>query len=231
MSDPRVLSASQRAMRFLEVRQGVMANNLANLSTPGFQAQRVFGDLATDGLGPVANQSVDLRPGPVIPTNRSLDLALDGPGFLVVDTPNGERLIRAGALRLDQEGRLIDPKGHQVLGVDGPLLLPPGSVVIGERGEIHVDGTFIDRLRVESPLDPRAVQREAGGLRLAQGGTMQAGPETVIRQGYLEESNVSPVQAMTEMIEIQRAYSQVQRSVGVLDGVLERLANDVGRVR
>jgi len=231
VSDPRVLAASGRAMRFLEVRQEVMAHNLANLSTPGFQAHRVFGQLAADGLGPVADQAVDLNPGPVTPTNRSLDVALDGPGFLVVDTPEGERLIRAGALRMDDEGRVVDPRGHRVLGVEGPLHLPPGNIVIGERGEIHVDGAFIDRLRVEAPADPQALRREPGGLRVAEGATVQAGPETVIRQGYLEESNVNPVQAMTEMIEIQRAYSQVQRSVNVLDGVLERLTNDVGRVR
>jgi flagellar basal-body rod protein FlgF len=231
MSDPRVLAASGRAMRFLEIRQEVMANNLANLSSPGFQAHRVFGQLAADGLGPVADQRVDMRPGPLTPTGRSLDLALDGPGFLVVETPVGERLIRAATLRLDDAGRLVDPRGHPVLGKDGPIHLPPGNIVIGERGDIHVEGSFIDRLRVEAPQDPQSLQREPGGLRWVEGGTVQVDPATVIRQGYLEESNVNPVQAMTEMIEIQRAYSQVQRSVSVLDGVLERLTNDVGRVR
>ncbi|TVR57220.1 MAG: flagellar hook-basal body complex protein [Gemmatimonadales bacterium] len=232
MEDPRVLAATSRALGHLELRQQVSAHNLANASTPGFRGDRVFARLMADGGGPDSRQARDETRGAVNSTGRPLDLVLDGPGHLVVRSPEGERLSRAGALSIDSAGYLVDAGGRPVLGTRGPILLPPGEPRITQDGEIHVDGGLIERLRVEVPGEGEPLARDAGGLLVVpEGRDTVASQDTRLRQGFLEDSNVNPIQAMTEMIDIQRSFATLQRSVHVLDGILERVANDLGRLR
>lgn len=233
MTDPGVLAATSRALAHLEMRQAVSANNLANVSTPGFRGDRVFARLLEGGGGPVSIQASDRTPGSLSATGRPLDLALQGEGFLVLSTPEGRVLSRAGGLSADGSGYLVGSGGHPVLGERGPIVVPPGEVHVSRTGEVHVDGVFLDRLQIVVPSAPGVLVRDGAGLLAVpeDGGVLEPVPEPRVLQGYVEESNVNPVLAMTDMIDIQRSYATLQRSMWVLDSVLERLANDVGRLR
>lgn len=224
-------SVGARALKYWETRQAATANNLANASTPGFKAERVFARLLADASIEVGS-GTDFTAGPVNPTGRPLDVALMGDGYLVVGTPNGERWLRGGSLGMDTNGMLVDPAGHPVLGEQGPIVLPPGDIDISPEGEVLVDGVQHARLRLERPRGG-SVSLERGGGNLWM---PTERPEEIrdgdvrVRQGHLEDSNVDPVGAMVEMVEIQRAFTSVQRAMITQDGIMQTIANDIGRV-
>ncbi|MCX5764019.1 MAG: flagellar hook-basal body complex protein, partial [Gemmatimonadetes bacterium] len=91
---PTGVDNAAAALRYLERRQEVSANNLANVSTDGFKGERAFARLLADGSTPTAETATDLRAGALTATNNPLDLAISGKGFLVVQTPTGEKLTR-----------------------------------------------------------------------------------------------------------------------------------------
>src|SRR5436305_13516591 len=123
------MHSAASALKYWERKQEVVANNLANVSSNGFKAQRVFAKLL-DGILPGAETSSDLSTGTLRATGNATDLAIDGKGFFVVSTPNGERYTRGGSLRLDDKHHLVDGDGRQLLGVKGPLTLLDAPIQI-----------------------------------------------------------------------------------------------------
>ena len=229
---PGALRRAGQAFRYWETRQEVVANNLANASTPGFKGDRVFARLLAETGGVEPESRTDLRPGALTATGRPLDLALDGEGFMVVQTQAGERLVRGGAFQLDVSRTVVDPDGNPLLGDSGPIVLPEGGEFeFSPRGEVRVDGSVVARLRMVRLEEGSTLSRE-GSLQFRVDGETSPLEEgdVRVRQGHLEESNVGTVESMVEMIEIQRAYSALQRSVLVLDGVMDRISNDIGKV-
>lgn len=228
---PDALRRAGQAFRYWEQKQEAVAHNLANASTPGFKGERVFARLL-EGVGVEPQGATDLRSGALTGTGRPLDLALDGDGFMVVETPAGDRLLRGGSFQLDVSRTIVDAQGNPLLGDSGPIMLPEGEFEITPRGEVRVDGSTVATLRVENLKENAELKREGGLLFRVEGKTSRVEEGAVrIRQGHLEESNVDPVGAMVDMIEIQRAYSALQRSVLVLDGVMDRISNDLGKVK
>ena len=228
---PDALKRAGRAFRYWEARQEAVAHNLANASTPGFKGERVFAKLL-EGVGVEPQGQIDLRGGGMMDTGRPLDLALDGDGFMVVETPEGERLVRGGSFQMDVTRTLVDANGNPLLGDSGPIMLPEGEFEITPLGEVRVDGATVATLRVDRPNKDAKLWREGGThFRLEGEAEGVERGEVKVRQGHLEESNVDPVGALVDMIEIQRAYSALQRSVLVVDGVMDRISNDLGRVK
>jgi flagellar basal-body rod protein FlgF len=230
--EPKGLVNGANALRYWQARQQVVANNLANAETHGFKGERVFARLLGDNL--VAPEAAtDFRQGTLTPTERPLDLALEGDGFFVVQTEAGERLTRGGPMRLDESGRIVDGMGNVLLGEHGPMIVPQGAgeVAIAETGEVLVDDVAIDRLRVELPAEGTNLFHEAGALFRAEGGMTPLEASTRrVRQGHLEASNVGTLDSMVDMINIQRAYAAVHNSLQVSDGVLDTIANQIGRL-
>ena len=134
------LDSAAAALKFWERKQEIVANNLANVSTDGYKSQRIFARLL-DGIRPAAVTSSDLSVGVMKQTGNAMDVAIDGPGFFVVDTPNGERYTRGGTLRIDDKHHLVDMEGRPLLGVkkNTPLKLGDGPVEISKTGERHVE--------------------------------------------------------------------------------------------
>ena len=231
MKPPGLVSGAN-ALRYWQARQQVVANNLANAETHGFKGERVFARLLGENL--VAPEAAtDFRQGALTPTDRPLDIALEGVGFFVVRTEAGDRLTRGGSLRLDPDGRMVDGLGNVLLGEHGPMIVPQGAgeIAIGEDGEVTVDGVPIDRLRVERPAEGTELFHEAGALFRAEGETTALKvAERRVRQGHLEASNVGTLDSMVDMINIQRAYAAVHNSLQVADGVLDTIANQIGRL-
>ncbi len=236
---PTGVDNAAAALRYLERRQEVSANNLANVSTDGFKGERAFARLLADGSTPTAETATDLRAGTLTATNNPLDLAISGKGFLVVQTPTGEKLTRSGALHIDDARRLVDVTGNPVLGETGaqsdattPIIIPATvkSITFSSNGAVMADGTQIGKLRVEDVPAGAKLQHEGNGLFAAPAGRTPVGDaDRTVRQGMREESNVNSVEAMVDMIAVQRAYASVQKVMTTIDSARGIATTELGK--
>ncbi|HRP09099.1 MAG TPA: flagellar hook-basal body complex protein, partial [Gemmatimonadales bacterium] len=152
MTTPAVVITA-RSLAYYTRLQEVIANNLANASSEAYKGDRMTAQSFEEHF-PEALMRLDLRQGNVRDTGRILDLALETPGFLVVNTPAGERLTRGGGLEIDQAGYLVNRDGHRLLGEEGPIHVAGRKLLIEADGTVIVDGARADRLRVETVADP-----------------------------------------------------------------------------
>lgn len=198
----------------------VIANNIANANTTGFRQEGViFAEYIErgDGLrdismaqGTVRNTS--LAQGALEQTGGTFDLAIEGPGYFLVQTPNGERLTRAGAFVPSNEGNLVTPDGHAVLDAGGaPVFIPPDALdlAISPDGTISTQGRPIGQIGVVEPNDPVRMVREGGVMFLSDAGVIPAENPRIL-QGFVESSNVDPILQVARMVEVQRAYEMGQ---------------------
>jgi len=224
------MESAASALRYWERKQDVVANNLANVSTTGFKSQRVFAQLM-NGVDPVANATSDLSTGMLQQTSNTMDVAIDGSGFFVVSTPNGERYTRGGSFRLDDKHQLVDNDGRPLLGEKGmPLKLLDGPVTISRTGEVTQNGQIVDRLRMEDAPKGTQLQREGESLWVPPATKAPMKPEARnVKQGYLEQSNVNSMTALVDMVAVQRAYASVQKAVTQMDSADETLTTQIAR--
>lgn len=217
------------ALAYWERRQEVAANNLANTDTTGFKAERVFARMMGDSI-PVADTATDRTSGSLTATNEPLDFALGDDSFLVVQTPNGERLSRGGSFSQDAEGRVIDARGNPLLGEGGELILPPGTIEVDAGGLIKVEGKEVGRLRVESVPAGTNLIHEEGTLFVPDANrTEQAVEDRKVMQGQLESSNVNTIDSLVDLISIQRNYAAVQRTMVTMDEIRGTISNQLGK--
>jgi flagellar basal-body rod protein FlgF len=216
----------------LERQMDVVANNVANVNTAGYKADKsLFEEYLRTGahednfvgrdraVSFVLDSGTfkDFSQGPSEQTKNPLDVAIEGGGFLVVQTPAGERYTRDGGLQINNQGQLVTAAGNPVLGTSGPIVFQPTDhdVSIASDGNITVvEGTsrtdsVRGKLRLVSFADAQKLLKE--GSNLYSAGTAAAQPDTVskIRQGFIEKSNVSSVAEMSRMIEVTRTYTQI----------------------
>jgi len=232
------ISLAGLAMVAREQRQEALVHNLANASTPGFKAARVFAKVLEDacetvegmrrpGKGPQVY--IDFGQGRIEATDRNLDLALDGEGFFVVGTPEGERYTRNGNFSLDADGRLVNASGHPVLTESGPITIGDGEITVDAGGEISLDGQFVGQLSIKNfeSLDP-LVQAGAGLYGPGPGVELvEIEPTAVVLQGSLEASNVLPLEEMVRMTTLLKQFEACHRMVEMQDTVLRRTVSDL----
>jgi flagellar basal-body rod protein FlgF/flagellar basal-body rod protein FlgG len=213
----------------------VVANNIANLNTNGFKAdgalfEEYLSTSARAGGASAADTRVsfvrdrgtwhDMTKGPVEQTGNPLDLAIDGDGFFVVQTPRGERYTRAGALQIDAKGALVTPDGSPVVGSSGPITLQrtDHSVAVSNDGTVSVlEGpSTVDsprgKLRIVrfNKADELKLQKDGAGTFVAPSDVTPIQDKTSrVVQGAVEKSNVRGVVEITRMIEISRSYTQI----------------------
>jgi flagellar basal body rod protein FlgG len=230
---PTGIDHAAAALRNLERRQEIVANNLANVSTDGFKGERAFARLLGDGGTPAVETATDLRPGALSQTNQPLDVAIAKNGFFVVETAAGERLTRGGSLSLDGDRRLVDASGHAVLDDGGgPITLPPNAkqISIDATGSITADGRAVGRLRVEDVEPGTRLQHDVDGLFLPSAVRRPlANEERTVRQGVREESNVQSVTSLVDMISIQRAYASAQKVITTIDSARGIAVSEIGK--
>ena len=217
-----------RSLSFYTRKQEVVANNLANANSDAFKADRIMARAYPGATFPVPVQTIDLQQGTFRETSRTLDVALSGPGFLVVHTADGDRLTRGGSLQLDPAGRLTDSHGDLVMGTDGPLVLQGTKVEIQGDGTVLVDDSAVGRLQVVNPQDPGKLLKSGFGRYEARGALQPADAAvTHVRQGAIEEANLDPLLSMVDLVTIQRSYAANIEAMHALDGVLGSVTNDV----
>jgi flagellar basal-body rod protein FlgF len=230
------------AMVSRQVWQDAVVNNLANASTPGYKATRVFAELLDEVGASVdamreteRNQKfyVDFTQGPIEDTGRDLDLALQGEGFFVVQTDEGERFTRNGNFSLDAEGRLVTQWGDPVLTESGPIVLGDldraGAVTVREDGEIFVEDRLVGRLRIRAFASPEDLRKEDRGLFGVEPGSSlkEVEPKAAVRQRSLERSNVEPMDEMVRMMTQFRSYEACQRMVEMQDQAQRQTVSDL----
>lgn len=217
-----------------------VANNIANMSTTGFRREGVvFSEhvkALEDGgaslsMASAHARATDTRQGPLTMTGGTYDFAIEGEGFFVVRTPEGEFLTRAGSFTPGPEGELLTPDGAEVLDSGGsPIFVPLGttSVSLAPDGTLAADGQPIAQLGIVEPIDPLELTRQEGTRFNAPSGYAPVEFPNAM-QGFLEGSNVSPVAEITRMIEVQRAYELGQNFLNSEDERIRSVLRSFGR--
>lgn len=222
----------------------VIANNIANANTTAFKGEEVLfaqylppgrpgGEAHRISYAQDIGTVLDLDEGAFAATERPLDIAISGPGYLVVQTPAGERYTRNGHLKLDDQGQLVVGDGHVVLDESGrPILLDPqdGAPVIAGDGTVSTRQGVIGKLALVRFVDPGALRLSGGGLFEADQ-PPQPAPMARVMQGMLEGANVEPVVEMTRMIDVLRAYQTNARMMETANDLMSRAIERLGHVR
>ncbi len=217
-----------------------VANNIANMSTSGYRREGVIfsehvSDLGADhaslSMAAARVKSTDYSQGALERTGGVFDLAVEGDGYFMVATPDGDRLTRAGQFVRSQTGELTTPDGNPLLDAGGaPVFAPPDAeqIFVAPDGTLSADGTAVAQIGLVRPVDPNALQRQAGVLFDA-GGDVEPADDAQIRQGFLEGSNVSAIAEITRMIEVQRAYEMGQGFLEREDERIRTVMTTLGR--
>jgi flagellar basal-body rod protein FlgF len=216
----------------------VVANNIANVTTAGFRREGVVFSEYVAGMDEdpslsmahASGRHVDLTQATLSQTGGSFDFAIQGDGFFLIETPNGERLTRAGAFTPNAEGELVTPDGYRLLDAGGaPVFVPPEAKAVGmsQDGTLSVDGQPIAQIGLWQPVDPLALRHQAGTL--FDGGDLRPAENSTLLQGMLEDSNVQPVTEIARMIEVQRAYELGQKFLDAEDERVRGVIQALGR--
>ena len=224
-----------------------IANNLANSSTSGFRERHTtFSsvlagsghplesqlNVVTNSYGLLGNSKLDMQAGSLQKTNNELDLGIDGPGFLTVQTTGGVAYTRNGSLLVSPKGQLTTQTGDPVLGVNGPISIPSGaSVTISPDGTISAQGAIAGKLKIVE-FTPDADPQSLGASNYTvPDKDVVASPLSQVRQGMLEGSNVNPVSSVVELINAQRAMEGMRHALTMIDTEIDKTAaQDIPRV-
>jgi flagellar basal-body rod protein FlgF len=267
-----------------QVKLDAISNNLANLDTDGYKrdvtVHKAFAELLLrrmndDGVIKNPFGSSDMAPvvgklgtgvetnelytefeqGALKQTDSDCDLAMDGEGFLCVQTPYGERYTRNGSFTIGKEGFLETQEGYPVLGENGPIMVKANNFKIDKDGNVFVnknyqddpfrmvsreentwDGiTKLDKLKIVDFKKTRFIAKQGSSLwksteESGDAQIMAKGERPKVIQGFVEASNVNPISEMVNMIEVNRAYEANQKSIQSEDTMLGKLINDVVKV-
>ena len=235
-----------------QLRLGVVSNNVANASTPGYKQDRLPDEvgktidlqrfasdaqgkaLGTITLGPqVGVSQLDLTAGPIQQTSNPLDLAIAGSGFFTTQAADGTlRYTRDGGFHADVDGTLRARDGSAVLDDSGQSVqLPPNAeVAVGADGSILADGNQVAQLQVVDFAPGTQLNKVGNGMFTAPGGT-QAQPANGVQlfQGYIEGSNVDMSESMVATMSLVRAYQSNQKLLQMQDETLRQTVNEVGK--
>jgi flagellar basal-body rod protein FlgF len=236
----------------LERQLDVVANNIANVNTTGFKADRsLFEEYLNSGahednfvgrdrrVSYVQDRATyrDFSPGSLEPTKNPLDVAIDGSGFFAVQAAGGERYTRDGNLQVNNLGQLVTAGGDPVLGTSGPIVLQPtdhdvnvspdGTITVLE-GSAKTDSVR-GKLRLVSFADAQSLLKQGSNLYAAGAGAAQPDLKSTLRQGFVEKSNVNGVSEMSNMIQVMRTYTQIstllQQQSDLQRSAIEKLAD------
>lgn len=198
----------------------IVANNIANSATTGYRQEGLVfseyvqsmqgGPSLSMGHGNVRQTS--FVQGTLTQTGGTYDFAIEGDGFFLIQTPDGERLTRAGSFSPNGVGDLVTPDGNAVLDAGGaPVFIPPNAraLSVSPDGSISADGAFVGQIGLVEPSDPSSLVREGGVMFRAEGGFAPSETARML-QGFVETSNVDPIGQLARMIEVQRAYEMGQ---------------------
>jgi len=217
-----IVTQVNSSINCLQQEFNIIAHNMANVSTAGYKRRcNAFSkslmeqDAQTKAghSGDIALETTfDFSQGSVTETGRPLDFALYGKGFFVIETPEGPLYTRNGMFQTNQNGQIVDSEGRFVAGKSGPISIPPGAGLsqlnVSSNGSISAGGTVVGEFSLIDFEDDRDKLVPVGGNCLAMPGDTRPTPaeNIVVKQGYLEASNVKLVEELVDMIMVSRLY-------------------------
>ena len=217
-----------------------VANNLANISTTGFRKEGVIfaehvkaldGDQGSLSMATGSVRLTMQQQGTLTQTNGNFDFAIEGEGFFMIETPDGQQLTRAGSFTPNGEGELVTPDGYRLLdGGGSPIFIPPDarSITVSSDGTLSADGLPQTQISLFVPADPTDLTRQAG-VRFRVDGDVVPVEGSSIVQGFVEDSNVNPVIEIARMIEVQHAYELGQSFMDKEDERIRGVLKTLGR--
>lgn len=236
------LSGNIAAMKRLDI----ISNNLANANTPGFKKDKMsFESMLAGNVNPPAvpqgttadpilqkeNVYVDYVSGPVSQTGNVLDIAIDGDGFFVIQTPEGEAYTRQGNFSRSADGTIVTADGLPVMGRNGPIRVQGKQVDIDSKGTVTVDGATVGSLNiVDFPKPYNLIKTGNARFIPANAQTTPQASAAGVRQGSLEGSNVETITEMAQLIETTRYFEMCSKVIKGFDDMAAKAANDLGRL-
>ncbi len=244
--------AATAGMITMLTRAQQISNNIANVNTVGYREDqlrvtafpqllmnRLFSERGQPVVGSLVNGTasestwIRFAQAPLRATDNPLDLAVQGTGLFAVQTAQGVRYTRDGGFRRDGQNQLVTTRGDLVLDANlAPISVPTGLVTVRGNGQVLVDDQVAGQVGLFDFVEPQQLVKVGNTLFEDQRGMAQpqAATGTTVRQGYLEQSNVDPARAMTDLMVAQRQYEAAARMVQLQDEMTQRAANDIGRV-
>jgi flagellar basal body rod protein FlgG len=234
--DPLLISAASGLKARMESLD-MLANNVANTGTSGFKADREFYGLFEDQLPVIEKQWTDFSQGALTLTGNPLHVALDGPGFLAVNSPAGIVYTRAGELRISKSNQLESAASgfplRDVLVNGRPISVDPTQAVdIGLDGTVRQGGQQVGKIEI-ADLNQAAGMGKLGNSYFSMAGPNPGAPPeggVEIRQGMLEQSNVSAADAAVRLIGVMRQFEMLQRAVLIGADMNKHAVEEVARV-
>lgn len=236
---PGIYNAA-KAMQFAEHQHEVSAHNLAHMNSPGHRRQVLTHHEFNSYLNgertppPTPNKSGDLyeglttdfSAGPMKATGRPLDVAIEGEGFYAVEGPQGTLYTRNGAMYVSEEGELVTNDNLPFLGQNGPLVVPPNtsseSLLITHDGNVYAGETLVGQLQLAVPADPNDLRKVGETLYAANADATVETVEGNFRQGFLEQSNVTPVHELVNLLVASRHYEAAQKTLNAMSDALQQ---------
>ena len=221
----------------------VISNNLANINTTAFKSESVLFDeylmdvetpSGTKQVSYVIDQGINrnLMQGHQIVTDNMFDFAVNGEGYFVVDAPGGERYTRNGHFSLDDQGQLITKEGYQVLGVGGAAITfqpTDGEIAVSADGTISGSNGQLGQLALVTFDNEKELKKEGDSLYSSEAAAVPVANPNIM-QGYVEQSNVSPIVEMTKMIDVMRAYQSAAKLSETNNELTMKAVNELSSV-
>ncbi len=212
-------------------------HNISNVDTPGFKSVLLsfLPDNASHWGGKVPTterETTQFFQGPTIGTGNPLDMAIEGEGFFVIETPDGLAYTRDGRFSLNPQGELVNLSGFPVMGDGGVIILDGDHLTVDQTGALRVDNVPVDTLRIAHFENPQALTRADAGLFFDRQGNAGERDDRESRvQGHtLEQSNVAAIEEMVRMIEINRIFESYQKVMQTIQELNQLATSRVGRV-
>lgn len=240
------ISLATQGMSALMKKQDQIANNLANINTTGFKQSNLFIKsyekyLGNDVREPFANREIkadevyiDYREGSMKKTGNDLDFMIKGSGFFTIMTPKGVRYTRNGNFSLNPDGFLVTSDGSKIMSKSGFIRFHKdgGKIRINHDGEVLQGDEITGKLKIVDFKKPYRLLRDGNSYFRPQlpDNPVVKSPGYIIKQGFLEGSNVNTIRNMVQMISAVRNYEADQRALQAQDQTLDKAVNSVGRL-
>lgn len=236
------LKQSMQALEMLSRAQDVTANNLANINTPGYKAQKLFYQAFQKAVNgqvvdiPDAQETANSESGDMKKTGNPLDVAINGKGFFLVNAKGQNVMSRNGRFHIDSQGYLRDSNNAYVQGKSGTIYLPEmqnnpnAKLQISKDGTIKLNGSVVDQLQLVKVPNYQDLKRLDNAYMTTKDGSLpQVDNQSTVAQGYYESSNVDPLKEMISMTTNMRLFQTQQKTMQTMDQILGQVASQLGK--